>query len=64
MPSLNRPLLRELATVLVLKLVLLTALWWGFVRDGEVVVDSQSAASQMLGPPALAPFPTSQELRP
>jgi hypothetical protein len=42
-------LLRKLAVVLVIKLVILTGLWWGFVREQRVAVDTDTAASQMLG---------------
>ncbi|PKO68070.1 MAG: hypothetical protein CVU22_10020 [Betaproteobacteria bacterium HGW-Betaproteobacteria-16] len=48
-PSINRHLVRELAFVLALKLVVLTALWWGFVHEQQVSVDGQAAASQLLG---------------
>ena len=45
----DRTLVRKLAGVLVIKLALLTGLWWGFVREQRVPVDSDSAALQMLG---------------
>ncbi|MBU4181361.1 MAG: hypothetical protein A3B67_04995 [Burkholderiales bacterium RIFCSPHIGHO2_02_FULL_66_10] len=45
----DRFLLRKLAAVLVIKLVFLTGLWWGFVREQRVAVDTDAAASQMLG---------------
>ena len=45
----DRLLLRKLATVLVLKLVVLTGLWWGFVREQRVPVDTDTAATQLLG---------------
>ena len=45
----DRLLLRKLATVLVIKLLVLTGLWWGFVRDQRVSVDTDAAAVQMLG---------------
>ena len=54
----DRTLVRKLATVLVIKLAVLVALWWGFVRDQRVPVDVDAAASQMLGA-KLAPAPTS-----
>ncbi len=47
----DRLLLRKLATVLVIKLLVLTALWWGFVREQRVPVDTDAAALQMLGAP-------------
>ncbi|MCB2018962.1 MAG: hypothetical protein KDF54_15865 [Hydrogenophaga sp.] len=45
----DRLLLRKLATVLAIKLLLLTALWWGFVREQRVPVNTDAAARQMLG---------------
>jgi hypothetical protein len=44
-----RFLLRKLAVVLAIKLVFLTGLWWGFVREQRVAVDTDAAVSQMLG---------------
>ena len=41
-------LLRKLALVLALKLVLLLALWWLFVRDQGVAVDASNVAAQLL----------------
>ena len=41
-------LLRKLALALALKLVLLLALWWLFVRDQGVVLDASSVAAQLL----------------
>ena len=50
------PLPRKLAIVLVIKLVVLTGLWWGFVRDARVPVDTNRAAARLLGaPPAPEP---------
>ena len=45
----DRHLLRKLATVLAIKLLLLAALWWGFVREQRVPVNTDAAARQMLG---------------
>lgn len=50
----DRYLLRKLAAVLLLKLLVLVALWWGFVRDQRVPVDSGAAARQLLGSPVPA----------
>lgn len=47
----NLPLPRKLAIVLVIKLAVLTGLWWGFVRDERVPVDTDSAAARLLGTP-------------
>ncbi len=45
------PLPHKLAIVLVIKLVVLTGLWWGLVRDSRVPVDTNSAAARLLGTP-------------
>jgi hypothetical protein len=44
----DKPLATKLALVLLLKLALLLALWWGFVREQRVTVDAQSVATQLL----------------
>ena len=54
--SREKTLAKKLATVLVLKLAVLLALWWGFVRDQRVTVDAQSVATQFL---QRVPAPTS-----
>lgn len=48
------PLLRHLALAVVLKLAVLVALWWGFIRDERVGVDPDRAAAH-LGTPVDAP---------
>jgi len=45
----HRHLVRELALVLALKLLVITALWWGFVHERQVPVDGTAAAALMLG---------------
>ncbi len=45
----DKMLVKKLALVLAIKIVVLTALWWGFVREQRVVVDGNAAAAQMLG---------------
>lgn len=45
----DQTLVRKLAVVLVIKLAVLTGLWWGFVREQRVPVDTDSAAQQLLG---------------
>lgn len=40
----RRSLLRDVGWVLVLKLLVLTALWWAFVRDQRVEVQADSPA--------------------
>lgn len=42
-------LVKKLAVVLIIKLVLLFGLWWGFVRDQRVTVNDFSMAMQTLG---------------
>ncbi len=44
----DRTLIQKLALVLVLKLVVLFALWWWFVRDQGIQVDSSRVAAQVL----------------
>lgn len=56
----DRSLIRKLAIVLVIKLAVITGLWWGFVREQRVPVDAQSAAAQMLG---ASPAPTSKSVQ-
>jgi hypothetical protein len=46
----NRYLVNKLAIALVLKLVILMALWWVFVRDQGVAVDDNVVAAQLLQP--------------
>jgi len=46
-------LARKLALVLLIKLAVLVALWWGFFREQRVTVDADSAAAQLLQPVAL-----------
>ena len=48
MKTLDKTLVRKLAVVLVLKLVVLAVLWWGFVREQRVTVDGGSVAAQFL----------------
>jgi hypothetical protein len=54
----DRSLTRKLAIALAIKLLVLTGLWWGFVREQRVPVDTDSAALQMLGS---RPAPTASE---
>jgi hypothetical protein len=44
----DKTLARKLALVLLLKLALLLALWWGFVREQRVTVDADKVAVQLL----------------
>jgi hypothetical protein len=41
------PLARHLAVVVALKLAVLTALWWAFVRDDRIAVDPDTAAAHL-----------------
>lgn len=41
-------LLRRLGLVLAIKLALLFGLWWGFVRDQQVVVGASDMAARAL----------------
>lgn len=45
----DKTLVRKLAVVLLLKLLVLLALWWIFVREQRVAVDADAAATQLLG---------------
>ncbi|WP_198140638.1 cytochrome oxidase putative small subunit CydP [Polaromonas naphthalenivorans] len=49
MPTLKNPLVKKLAVVLLIKLVVLVALWWGFVRDQRVTVNTNTVAAQLAG---------------
>lgn len=44
----DKSLIRKLAVVLLVKLILLTGLWWAFVRDTRVAVDDQRQAERLL----------------
>lgn len=48
MSPLKNPLVKKLAVVLLIKLTVLFALWWSFVRDQRVTVDTSSVAAQFL----------------
>ncbi|WP_202416625.1 cytochrome oxidase putative small subunit CydP [Duganella qianjiadongensis] len=43
-------LLRHLIIAVLVKLVLLTGLWWAFVRDARVEVDTTAVARHLGGP--------------
>ena len=51
----DRRLVRHLMIAVAVKLVVLVALWWTFVRDSHVPVNTEHAASQMLAAPAAMP---------
>jgi hypothetical protein len=44
----DRLLVKRLGLALAIKLVVLLALWWGFVRDQRRTVDAQGMATQAL----------------
>lgn len=48
MKSPDQLLVKRLGVVVVIKLVLLFGLWWGFVRDQRVTVDASGMATQAL----------------
>lgn len=45
----DKTLVKKLTLALLVKLVVLFGLWWGFVREQRVAVDAQTAATQLLG---------------
>jgi hypothetical protein len=48
----DRRLLRHLVIAVLLKLAVLVALWWAFVRESRVDVDADRAAAQIGAPAA------------
>jgi hypothetical protein len=44
----DKTLARKLVLVLLVKLALLLALWWGFVRGQRATVDADKVAAQLL----------------
>lgn len=48
MKTTDQLLVKRLAWVLVIKLILLYGLWWGFVRDQQVTVDASGMTTQAL----------------
>ncbi len=48
MKATTHPLLRQLAWAIVIKLLLLTAIWWAFLADQKVKVDAEQASSHLL----------------
>jgi hypothetical protein len=48
-------LVRHLIAAVLVKLALLTALWWLFVRDHRVPVDAGAAAAHLVTPAGGAP---------
>jgi hypothetical protein len=48
MPMPDQNLVRKLVIAVVIKLLVLLALWWGFIREQRVDVDGMSAADHVL----------------
>ncbi len=46
----DRKLRREIALLVVIKLILLSALWWAFFRGAQVAVDDAAAAAHLVAP--------------
>lgn len=46
----DHTLLRHLIFVVVIKIALITALWWAFIRDAKVAVDPGAMAAQVVTP--------------
>ncbi len=57
----DRHLMREITLVVVIKLVLITALWWAFIRDAKVAVDPGAMAAQLVAPASSRQHTTSGE---
>ena len=57
----DRRLVREITLVIVLKLILITALWWAFVRDAKVPVEAGAMAAQVVAPASTKQHSTSGE---
>ena len=57
----DRRLVREITLVIVLKLILITALWWAFIRDAKVPVDPGTMAAQVVAPASSKLHTTSGE---
>lgn len=49
MTQVERRLLRHLASAVLIKLVVLALLWWAFVRDVRVSLDTDRVATQLGG---------------
>ncbi|MDI3490496.1 MAG: hypothetical protein RBS10_05810 [Thauera propionica] len=57
----DQGLLRHLTLVVVIKLALITALWWAFIRDAKVTVDPGAMAAQVVAPASTKQHTTSGE---
>ncbi|MGD9871404.1 MAG: cytochrome oxidase putative small subunit CydP [Thauera sp.] len=57
----DRRLVREITVVIIVKLMLITALWWAFIRDAKVAVDPGAMAAQVVAPASSKLHTTSGE---
>lgn len=57
----DRRLVREITVVIVVKLMLITALWWAFIRDAKVAVNPGAMAAQVVAPASSKLHTTSGE---
>ena len=57
----DRRLVREITLVIVLKLILITALWWAFIRDAKVAVDPGARATRIVASASAKQHTTSGE---
>lgn len=64
MKTASDPLVRHLAIAVALKLAVLCALWWAFVRDDRVGVDIDRAAAHLVVSGAPANLATNAPSRP
>ncbi len=56
MPRKPVNLRRELTLLVIIKLMVIVGLWWAFVRDAKVEVDSERIATHLVAP-AIAASP-------
>lgn len=64
MKAARDPLVRHLAIAVVLKLAVLCALWWAFIREERVGVDIDRAAAHLVVPGASVDVLTNAPSRP
>ena len=57
----DRRLVRDITVVIVVKLILITVLWWAFIRDAKVAVDPGAMAAQVVAPASSKLHTTSGE---
>ncbi|WP_296227102.1 cytochrome oxidase putative small subunit CydP [Ralstonia sp. UBA689] len=50
----DRRLVRHLLVIVTIKVAVLGALWWVFVRDARVAVDAERAADRLIMTPSAA----------